>query len=520
MATPQLTAAPDLDAALSGDAHDAVILIAPDLFGVPDALADPLRAAAEVDQRVGYDLTVHAVPGLPGGRLVAAPTGPLDRDQDDVRRVGKAAAAGVARARDAGARRPLLVLGTLPTSEDMARAPEVAALGALAALWEPLEAREALGEAEVEPVEAVGLGGVGLEGGRLDAAVRVASAVEAGRRLARDLGGTEPERMAPIRMASLCEEVLGAAGVEVEVVSDRATLDAEYPLLSAVARASYAVERHHPRVVRLRWRGAGEIRRTLLIAGKGVSYDTGGADLKTGGIMAGMSRDKGGAAAAAGFLLAAAKLAPEGVEVIAELGCVRNSIGPDSFVSDEIIPSHAGTRVRIGNTDAEGRLVMADLLSHLRVRAVDAPDPHLYTLATLTGHAGRAVGNYSIAMDNGPARGYAERLSDAGDAWGDPFSVSRLRPDDFDFVRPRTRADQVLSCNNAASSATPRGHQFPMAFLILAAGLAQHDRSSDAPLAYTHLDVGGSGVEGGDWQHGRPSAAPVTAMAALELLKG
>jgi leucyl aminopeptidase len=352
---------------------------------------------------------------------------------------------------------------------------------------------------------------VGADAGAL-ARVR---ALEAGRRLARDLTGTEPERMTPARMAELCRAAFVGTCVSVDVVDDPAALREGYPLLSAVARASLAVPRHHPCVVRLRYEGEGPLQHELFIAGKGLSYDTGGADLKTDGHMAGMSRDKGGAGAAAGLLLAAAHLRPAGVRIVAELGCVRNSIGADAFVSDEIIRSHAGVRVRIGNTDAEGRLVLADLLSHLREEALLAAAPRVLTIATLTGHAGRAVGPYSIAMDNGPARalGLGARLAELGDLWADPFELSRLRREDFDFIRPRSKADDVLSCNNAPSSATARGHQFPMAFLAVASGLAAHGGDSARPLPFTHIDIGGSGAEGGDWQHGRPTAAPVVALA-------
>jgi leucyl aminopeptidase len=215
-------------------------------------------------------------------------------------------------------------------------------------------------------------------------------------------------------------------------------------------------------------------------------------------------------------MLALAKLGARGVKVVAELGVVRNSIGAESFVTDEIVTSHAGVRVRIGNTDAEGRLVLADLLSHLRVEAAKATAPRLFSVATLTGHAGRAVGPYNIALDNGPARsnGVAERLAAQGELWGDPFELSRLRREDFDFVAPRTKADDVLSCNNLPSSGTARGHQFPMAFLAIAAGLDKHGNDSANPLCFTHIDIGGSGCEGGDWQHGRPSARPVVALLA------
>lgn len=494
--------------------YDALVVVAHDLAAVAQPLvAQAFATARALDAKAAGALSLVPCQGAPGGRVVLAPTGPVQRDHDDVRRYAEAARKGLLRARDAGAVKPLVVLAPPPADARHANAARVAALGALGGLWEPLEAREARG-AGVEPVQAIGwcvLGG----GFEADDAAWV-EAAEAGQRLARDLCGTEPERMAPPRFAQYCVEAFKGSGVKVRVIDQQKVLAKEYPLLSAVARASLEVERHRPCVVRLEYTPKGKVEQTLLFAGKGLTYDTGGADLKVGGAMAGMSRDKGGAAAVAGFMLALAKLGARGVKVVAELGVVRNSIGAESFVTDEIVTSHAGVRVRIGNTDAEGRLVLADLLSHLRVEAAKATAPRLFSVATLTGHAGRAVGPYNIALDNGPARsnGVAERLAAQGELWGDPFELSRLRREDFDFVAPRTKADDVLSCNNLPSSGTARGHQFPMAFLAIAAGLDKHGNDSSNPLCFTHIDIGGSGCEGGDWQHGRPSARPVVALLA------
>jgi leucyl aminopeptidase len=98
-----------------------------------------------------------------------------------------------------------------------------------------------------------------------------------------------------------------------------------YPLLHSVARASLPVPRHRPVVVRLEYEPEGnEVQQTLLFAGKGVTYDTGGSDIKISGSMAGMSRDKCGAAAVAGFVLSTALLKPKHLKVVAELGVVRN----------------------------------------------------------------------------------------------------------------------------------------------------------------------------------------------------
>jgi leucyl aminopeptidase len=517
MALPELAVYTDLTHA-AGAGADALIIVAPGLDATEPTLRAVLEDAARLDKSVATAVSLVAAAGVPGGRLVFAPCGPLTRDTDDVRTIGDAAKRGVRRAKDAGAVAPAVLVSGLPSAithgPAWARAVDVALLEGAGTTWEPLEAREALG-AGVEPIERVGLVTGEAGGGGLVA--NVVRALEAGRRAARDVCGTEPERMAPPRMVEYVRGLFPeGSAVRVSVVDERSTLSAEYPLVDAVARASWSVPRHHPRIIRLEYVGDGPIERTLLLAGKGLSYDTGGADLKTDGHMAGMSRDKGGAAAVVGLFEVAEKLRPKHVRLVAEIGAVRNSIGPDAFVSDEILKSHAGVRVRIGNTDAEGRLVLADLLSHLRVEAETAVAPVLMSIATLTGHAGRAVGPYSIAIANGPARdaGHDTALQEHGDRWGDVFELSRLRREDFDFIKPRSSADDVLSCNNAPSSATARGHQFPAAFLVVASGLDKHARASAKPIPFVHIDIGGSGIEGGDWQHGRPTAAPVVALAS------
>ena len=124
-------------------------------------------------------------------------------------------------------------------------------------------------------------------------------------------------------------------------------------------------------------------------------------------------RGKCGAAAVAGFFHVLSTLRPKRIKVIGFLAMVRNSVGAgkrftvskstnisvckDCYVADEIITSRAGVRVRVGNTDAEGRMVMADLLCHAKEKALGEVNPQLMTIATLTGHAIRAMGpHYSV----------------------------------------------------------------------------------------------------------------------------
>ena len=114
------------------------------------------------------------------------------------------------------------------------------------------------------------------------------------------------------------------------------------------------------------------------------------------------------------------------------------------------------------------------------------------TIATLTGHAVLAMGPYSIVMDNGPARAVntAAALQAAGDKVGDMFEISTIRREDWDFVKDKSgEFVSVLQCNNAPSSRTPRGHQFPAAFMMTVAGLDQHMLASKQPLKYRSVDT-------------------------------
>jgi leucyl aminopeptidase len=139
--------------------------------------------------------------------------------------------------------------------------------------------------------------------------------LENGKRLARDLGSGDPERMSPMNCASYIEQSFQGLPVKISIVSDLAEIESQYPLAYAVARASLHVARHHPRIVRIEYVPEGSIDETLLFSGKGIVYDTGGADIKTGGIMAGMHMDKGGASNIAGFLKTVAMLQPKGLRV-------------------------------------------------------------------------------------------------------------------------------------------------------------------------------------------------------------
>jgi len=498
---------------LDENGYDSIVVVSnslDNLTGQLGQLQPPLKALKEVDRNVERDVSLVSIP-LPAKRLVYSATGPLNRDFDDVRRFRDAAAAGIKRALKAGSVNPLLV--TIPYKE-YEHSFLVSTLGALEALYVPIQLREDIPERS-KRVEKLGV--YTPEDWNVLEALKLAVALDSGRQVARDIGGGDPERMAPPRVEQYVKDVFKNSPVSVKVIADENILEKDYPLFAAVNRAASVIDRHKGRILQLQYDGEGPIKDTLLLVGKGVTYDTGGADVKAGGVMAGMSRDKCGAAAVAGLFQVLSALKPKGIKVIGGMAMVRNSIGENCYVADEMITSRAGQRVRVGNTDAEGRMAMADVLCYMKELAVKEVNPHLFTIATLTGHAVLAMGEgYSVVLDNGAARndGNARKLQDAGTKIADMFEISNIRREDYEFHEGKVDSEDLLQCNNAPSSKTPRGHQTPAAFLIMASGLHQHGIESSKPLKYSHLDIAGSSGE----VPFTPSGAPLLALAQRFIL--
>ncbi|XP_037948715.1 putative aminopeptidase W07G4.4 [Teleopsis dalmanni] len=440
--------------------------------------------------------------------VVYAPVPELT-DYHDIRIYQQAAASSMQRAIKAGFKAPLLLV---PESQKFVNTELCTVLGALEELYVPIQQRENLPNKK----QLISNLSVLISSPKADEIFKEALILESGRFVARDIGVGDPERMTPPRV----EEYISGLFPElkVTVISDINTLVKEYPLFAAVNRAAQSVQRHQGRIIFLEYKPPQAARKTLMLVGKGVTYDTGGADIKAGGIMAGMSRDKCGAAAVAGFMQIVSQQKPKDVHVIAALCLVRNSVGEESYVADEVITSRAGVRVRVGNTDAEGRMCMADALCRMKEIAMDQklPDPHLFTIATLTGHACLSAGEgYSIIMDNSVAREaqHARHLQCVGQSVGEPFEVSVLRQDDFDFNAGKVIGEDIVQCNNLASSRTPRGHQVPAAFLMLVTALTKQGLKSSYPIKYTHLDIAASAGE----YPKMPTAAPIIALAKAHL---
>jgi len=206
---------------------------------------------------------------------------------------------------------------------------------------------------------------------------RVAEAVFLGR----DLVNTPSNDMGPEELAAAARGVAARFGAKVSVIIGDELLKQNYPLIHAVGRASERA----PRLVDITWGAAGAPKVTLV--GKGVCFDSGGLDIKSSAGMLTMKKDMGGAA----VVLAIAQMAMgAGLDMRLRvlIPAVENSISGRAYRPGDILASRKGLSVEIGNTDAEGRLVLADALCE-----ADREKPELLIdVATLTGAARSATG--------------------------------------------------------------------------------------------------------------------------------
>ena len=291
--------------------------------------------------------------------------------------------------------------------------------------------------------------------------VRYAQAAAQATALARDLINAPANQLGPEELAAgalaLAERYRGESQVYLGEALTR-----EFPLIAAVGAGSSRA----PRLIDCRWRRAGAPRVTLV--GKGVCFDSGGLDLKPSSAMLLMKKDMGGAACA----LALAQLLLElgaPIELRLLIPAVENSISGSAYRPGDVWRSRKGLTVEIGNTDAEGRLVLADALA-----AADDERPDLLIdLATLTGAARTALGPDLPALFS-PDQPLARELCELARAHADPLWQLPLWPGYDDELSSR-----IADLNNVSAA--------PFAGAVIAALFLK--RFVTATPAWLHLDL-------------------------------
>jgi leucyl aminopeptidase len=227
----------------------------------------------------------------------------------------------------------------------------------------------------------------------------------------RDLVNTPANDMGPEAITTEAKVMAEAFGASVEIVTGK-KLESGYPLVHAVGKGAEEA----PRFIEITWskEGGSKSAPKLVIVGKGVAFDTGGLNIKTGSNMGLMKKDMGGAAHA----LALARLvmgAGLDVKLSVLVPAVENAIGPGSFRPGDVLKSRKGTTVEIEDTDAEGRLILADALT----RASELKPDLILDFATLTGAARVALGPDLAPLYTDDDQLAADIVAGAG-ATGDP----------------------------------------------------------------------------------------------------
>lgn len=307
--------------------------------------------------------------------------------------------------------------------------------------------------------------------------------------MVRDLINTPASHQAPADLADAALALAARFGAA-PFRCQGSALETEYPAVAAVGRGSA----RPPVVAGFSWRGSRARPDSPLIAlcGKGVVFDTGGYDLKPSSAMLRMKKDMGGGAT----ILGVARLLMERdipARLLVRIGCVENSVSGHAMRPSDVIRTRRGLTVEIGNTDAEGRLVLADLLSE----ASDLAPTVLVDCATLTGAARVALGTDVPALFCSDDS-LAARLLDAARRAHDPLWRLPLWQDYQNWLD-----SNVADLNNVSSK--------PTAGAIIAALFLSRFVGGESPR-WAHVDLYAWNDQS---RPGRPEGGEAQAMRAL-----
>jgi leucyl aminopeptidase len=471
--------------------------------GVPGAghavgigvFSDRLEAGEVADRLDGAFLESQGFTGKPGqtcvlpgsdGQVVVALG--LGAEADASVATYRRAAAALARAADKQTHLAIDVLDSVPAGIERPAVAQAVAEGVLLGAYRYTALKSDPEPSHIESLTVVATGGKRVQAS-LDRGRTVGEAV----RIARDLVNQPGGMLTPVAFAARAEELADLRGFRVEVL-DREDIEAEkLGGLLGVNRGS----EEEPRFLKLSWQPAGKARGTVALVGKGITFDSGGLSLKPTDGMVGMKGDMAGAAAVLATFSALDAVQPK-VRVLGFLPLTDNMPGGDATRVGDVLRIRNGTTVEVLNTDAEGRLVLADALS----LASEAEPDAIVDLATLTGACMVALGT-KIAGVMGNHDGFVDQVRAAADAEGEPVWPLPL-PDDMRKQLDSEVADLKNIGTNRYGGA-------------LVAGLFLERFVADG-IPWAHLDIAGPADAGDDDTEARKGGTGFGVRTLLRLL--
>ncbi len=426
-------------------------------------------------------LTRLHVPALPVASVLAVGLGP-DREEWPAETIRRAA--GVAARSLSGVKSVITTLSDLHL--------EAAVQGLILGAYQMHEFRSPK-TAPTEPA----LGAITALSTAPRAKARVARAVAIAEAVAtaRDLVNTPPSHLHPDEFARRAKALGTAAGLTVQVLDEKALAKAGYGGIVGVGKGSV----NPPRLVRLTYRGAkGRKAATVALVGKGITFDTGGISIKPAASMHHMTSDMAGAAAVVATMVLAARLELP-IDVIATVPMAENMVSATAQRPGDVLTQYGGTTVEVLNTDAEGRLILADAI----VRACEDHPDYLIETSTLTGAQTVALGaRIPGVMGSEEFRDRVAALSQAAGENGWPMPL----PDEL--------KDDLKS--TVADLANISGQRFAG---MLVAGVFLREFVAEG-VQWVHLDIAGPSYNtGGPWGYTPKGGTGVpvrTLFAALE----
>jgi leucyl aminopeptidase len=422
---------------------------------LPHGLSRAYLASQGFEAKPGQSCVV---PGPDGQVLVALGLGPSIEASVGTYRT---AAAALARASHHQTHLVIDVLNAVPDGVDRPAVAQAVAEGVMLGAYRYTALKSDPDPSHIESLTVLGKGGR-----RVLAALDRGRAVGEAVRVARDLFNQPGGMLTPTAFATRAEELADLKGFDIEVL-DREAIEAE-KLGGLIGVNQGSTE--EPRFLRLSWAPGGTARGTVALVGKGITFDSGGLSLKPSDSMIGMKGDMAGAAAVLATFSALDAVQPP-VRVFGYIPLTDNMPAGSAVRVGDVLRIRNGTTVEVLNTDAEGRLVLADALA---MASEDQPDA-IVDLATLTGACVVALGP-RIAGLMGNDDAFIAQVQAASQAEGEPVWALPLPAD----LRKQLDSD-VADVKNVA------GNRFGGALL---AGLFLQDFVAD-DIPWAHLDIAG-----------------------------
>jgi leucyl aminopeptidase len=321
-----------------------------------------------------------------------------------------------------------------------------------------------------------------------------ATAVTSAVHRSRDWINTPPNDLRPAAFADEAAAAAAKAGLDVEVLDERALKRGGYGGILAVGMGSEAP----PRLVRISWSPRGATTHVALV-GKGITFDTGGISIKPGSGMHEMKSDMSGAAAVISAMLAIAALKPK-VRVTAYVPMAENMPSGSAYRPGDVVTMYSGKRVEVLNTDAEGRMILGDALA----RAVEDEPDYIIETSTLTGGQVVALGSRVSGVMGTPE--VTARVKAAGERSGEQMWPMPL-PEEVRQGMESPIAD--LSQINASGDRAAH---------MLQGGTFLSEFVGDVPWA--HIDIAGPSYNGGQpWGHVSKGGTGVPVRTLIELVE-